>query len=300
MSRDWDKFEKYFNSVQKQIKELSPDKGGKINKRILSWLNETWKMEDALAAAVEAARKDGSVTGSKVADFLKDKRFVAALKTWKDAVAKHHVQINELTDFSNRAQKLHDELAKRCNEIEKEVKKAKATNAKVMDTVKAARKILPDLKKSGALGSSLQGHVVFYARKMQQSVETVIRQVLKKIDPKEFPKSMQEAQRGRTLREVAVQERKIIGLCRAALGERDKDPRKAAKAIKLAGAELSKLKKLNDEVASAAKSMRKEINESKDKKALIDLIKAVTNASRKCDIAFGRSRDAVEKAQAGA
>ncbi|GGH25442.1 hypothetical protein SAMN05444007_103236 [Cribrihabitans marinus] len=301
MTKEREKFEKDFKKTKPQLKALSAAQGTKMKKQVLSWLDETWKLEDKLSDTIVAARKSG-VTGTRAADFIKEKAVAKALKDWKAAVVKHHGNIDELTGFSNDAQALHDELARRTEFIEKDLKKSKTgmKDMKIMATVKEAKRALPDLKKAGAFGSDLPVHVVFYARKLQQSVEVIVKQALKKADPKEFPKALQPEQRKRTVRTVTGHERKVLNYCRAAEAGMEKDIKKAAKALDMAKKELEPLEKLHDEFTSVAKKMRKEIAESKDKAAIVKLMKSVNDSFRKCDAVFDELDEKIDAAQAQA
>ncbi len=302
MSKETDKFEKDFRASQKRIKQLSLAEGNKRKKQILSWLDETWKVEDAMSDAVQVARKAG-VTGSKAADFIKEGNVAKALKDWKAAVAKHHANIDELTEFSGDAKSLHDELLKRTTAVEKELKKSKGglSDVKIMATVKEAKRALADLKKSSGVPGTMKAHVVFYARKMQPSIEAIVRDALKKVDPKEFPKSLQEPNRKKTIRQVKANERKLNALCSTGSEALDKnDLKKAAGALKLAKKELEALEKLADEYTGVTKKMRKELKDAKDGKIIAEMIKAVLSIHKKCDDVCDALDERVDKAEAAA
>jgi hypothetical protein len=300
MSKETDKFIKNFKTYQTRIKAHTAAEGEKRKKDVLSHLKSTWDDEDKLIAEIEKAVKSG-ITGSKPSDFKTVMPIRAALADWKTAIEKHHANVDALVEFSDRGKVLEGEIQKNVTAIDKDLKKTKAKPDKETAAIlKECNTALKDLKKVVKLGGTLPGHVVFYARKLQRSVEVTFTKAVKSASPKEFPKSMQESERKRTLRKVAVFERKIPTLCKTAMGYVPDDMKNAEKALKAAKSELSDLQKLSDECASTAKKMKKEISESKDKTDLIALIKSVTTAFKKCDDIFDKADEMIEQAQAQA
>ncbi len=298
MSRETDKFLKNFKNYRIRIKAHAAAEADKRKKEVMAHLKRTWDDEDKLIAEIEKAVKSG-VTGSKPSDFKTIMPIRAALADWKTSIEKHHANVDGLVDFSENAKLLEAEIKKNVVAIEKDLKKTKSKPDKETAAIlKECDTALKDLKKATKTGATLPGHVVFYARKLKQSVEVTFTKAVKNASPKEFPKSMQENERKRTLRKVAVFERKIPTLCKTALGYVPGDLKNAEKALKAAKSELADLQKLNDECVGTAKKMKKEISESKDKAALLALIKSVSTAFKKCDDVFDKADEAVEQAQA--
>ncbi len=301
MSKETEKFIKDFRATEKRIKELSIAEGNKLKKRMTSWLETTWKVEDLVSDAVQKARISGN-SGSKAADFVSEPDVLKYLKEWKAAVTKHHKNLDVFQDFCKDARELHGVLTGRIAAVEKELKKKKTTTAdvKILATIKDAKRAATELKKSAELGSSIPAHMVFYARKLQASIEAIVRDALKKVDPKEFPKSLQEANRKKTLRTVKGHERKIHALFKSGTAEISKsgDLKKAANALKLAKTEFAGLEKFSDEFSAILKKMRKELKEHKESKEMTALIKITIDTHKSCDDLMEDFDEKLEKAEA--
>ena len=277
MAKEIENFEKYYKAFQKDLKTYSSAAAEKKKKDLLGWLDKTWAKEDAFSEAIEKARLSG-VTGSKAADFIKLPDCAKPLTEWKKAVATHHNNIEQMTTYFKEVRNLFVELEGRCNDIEALLKKKGSAlglsmkeEIKLKATIKEARRYLPDLRKAEA--TKLPGHAVMYATHLQQTVEVLVKQALKKVDPKELPKQLDEADRKKTLKLLKDGKAAILRYSNLIRSNLEGDLKKAQEALKSLDSEVKALESLDDICKDAAKKMKKEIAANTDQKAIEDVIK---------------------------
>ncbi|WP_109464682.1 hypothetical protein [Albibacillus kandeliae] len=285
MSKVWEKFQTDFKKMQPKLKAIKVSEGEKLRKQILTDLKKAWDLEDALREAVEAAKTNG-VTGSKLADFMKDGDFSKAMTAWKKALADHKGSIAKLKEFHAKARDQYDELKHDCDAVIKDVKKAKQppANKKEIDTtIKSAEKELSELEKALSVYGKLKAPELFYGAQEDRTAEVILKKEAKKSGGGgELPKVLDDKVSKKNLKLAENIDNKIAELCKSAEDQAKTDPRKSKAAMKLAEKELAKLKKLHDSYAEAAKKQAKEIAAAPNKKELEKVIKAIGDHYAMC------------------
>ena len=211
MQKEWEKFQTEFKKLQPKLKSVKLAEGEKIKKQLVADLKTAWDMEDIVRDAIAKAKENG-VTGSKLADLMKDAEFSKAVGNWKKATAAHKSQIKALSDFCGEAAKWRDDLKKKADPVIKDVKKSKAPPAAKKDinkTLDAAQAELDLLEKAVGLYGTLKMPELFYAAKEDKTLEAIVKKVAKKASAKELPKILDDAVSKKNLKLVSKMEEKI-------------------------------------------------------------------------------------------
>ncbi len=290
-------FRKFLKEFQGKIKEMTPQLAEKRKKEVVAWLDKTWDFEDVMAAEIEKARLAGA-KGSRAADFMKEGKFASALADWKKAVETHHKNLEDITAYSESAKKLHDEAEKQIKALKKS---GVALDQKLAKSLAEMEKALPNLKKTHVKASKLQGHVVMYATRIQASMESVVKQALKRVDPKELPKTLDEKGRKKTQKIVERMKKSFNDTCGTVNAKlRASDFESAQSALEKAKDPLKTLEDLEKICADTQKKMKNDIAKMKDKDAVEKIIKLVKDTFAQSQRQFTALEKAVRSAMARA
>ena len=201
--------------------------------------------------------------------------------------------------FCEQAKSLQKGLEKRLGLVEKEMKKEGGTSdVKVMAKIKEAQRAVTGLKKSGGLIGTLQAPVVMYGANLQRTIDGVVKSALDAVDPKEFPKAFEAANRPRTARVLKDNTRKIDKLCKLGMKEVEGgDLGKTEKIVKGVRGLLAELEAINKEGQKTAKTMKKELSSAQDGKEIAQMIKVAAVSFKKCNAQVDEFEEAVSKAE---
>lgn len=298
MGKELDKFLSEHKKIMKQAQELGVATGDKMKKELLANLDRTWAAEDVMQEAVQKARLSG-VQGKKSADFVKLAPVAKAMTPWRDALGKHSEGLKKLEAFCDVAKNFQSGLEKRLATIQQEMKKEGGTaDVKTMAKIKEAQRAVTDIKKSAGIMGTLPGPAVMYGANVQRTIDGVVKNALAGVDPKEFPKAFEAANRARTARMLKDHPRNIEKLCKLAMKEIDSGKLdKTEKPVKAAQKLLAELEALDSEGQKVVKQMKKELAAAQDGKAITEMIKLAAKTAKSSGAQIEELLDALSEAE---
>ncbi|MEX0281497.1 MAG: hypothetical protein AB3N13_09965 [Arenibacterium sp.] len=280
MKPEWEDFKKNFEKkIKPGLKTTGFDKGWQVREKLISHLEEAWDKEDELKDALEDANEDG-VTGKKPEDFMSHAGFKKARGAWDKSIKAHKEQIKQLETYCGKAEKLHKDLKKILDPIQKDIKKNKPSRAEMKDfakTLNEAEAALQDLLMGSQIYGTLKMPERFYGAKEDATIAAVVKKKLKKISGKDLPKILEESVGKKNVKVASNMGHKVLDMCEKAEEENEQDPKKAEKTMKGADKQMKALKKLNDGYQEAAKKQSKDIEKATNAKELKKLIEAIND-----------------------
>ncbi|MEX0282721.1 MAG: hypothetical protein AB3N13_16180 [Arenibacterium sp.] len=280
MKPEWEDFKKTFDKkIKPGLKKLSFDKGWQVREKLISHLEEAWDNEDDLVDALENAHEDG-VVGKKPEDFMAHAGFKKARGAWDKSVKAHKEQIKELSTYCGNAEKLHKDLKKILDPIQKDIKKNKPSRAEMKDfakTLNEAEAAMQDLLMGSQIYGTLKMPERFYGAKEDATIAAVVKKKLKKISGKDLPKILEESVGKKNAKVALNMGHKVVTMCEKAEEEKEQDAKKAEKTMKGVEKQMKALKKLNDGYQEAAKKQAKDIEKATNAKQLKKIIEEINN-----------------------
>ncbi|SFU05803.1 hypothetical protein [Sedimentitalea nanhaiensis] len=288
MAKAWDDFRKEYDDKTLKGMENAVGEIAKIKQDALKFLKEAWAKEDLLAETIPKARLKG-ITGKKAADFRGDSDFTDALGKWKKAVEAYRNEIDALREYSDGATKAYAAMKRKRDAAEKDLKKSKgAMNSKeekeAVTALKKSGAILDGLKKTGSTFGTLKTHEVFYAAKLNASIDAIVANAVKECDGDELPDFLEEDKRGKTLKSLDRMKKNIVKFASVASSQAEGDGdevKKAQKSLKMAAEHKNALDALHKEHQTAFKKQKKVINAHNDKKAMLAVIDKIAKTHKK-------------------
>lgn len=290
MKPEWEDFKKTFEKkIKPGLKNLSFDNGWQIREKLVSHLEDAWDNEDDLKDALEDANEDG-VTGKKPEDFMSHAGFKKARGAWDKSIKAHKEQIKQLETYCGKAEKLHKDLKKVLEPIQKDIKKNKPSRAEMKDfakTLNEAEAAFQDLLMGSQIYGTLKMPERFYGAKEDATIAAVVKKKLKKISGNDLPKILEESVGKKNAKIALSMARKVVDMCDKAEEENGQDAKKAEKTMKGVDKQMKALKKLNDGYRDAAKKQAKDIKKATNAKELKDIILQInvhfTSAEKKVE-----------------
>ena len=280
MKPEWEDFKKTFEKkIKPGLKNLSFDNGWQIREKLVSHLEDAWDNEDNLKDALEDANEDG-VTGKKPEDFMSHAGFKKARGAWDKSIKAHKEQIKQLETYCGKAEKLHKDLKKVLEPIQKDIKKNKPTRAEMKDfakTLNEAEAAFQDLLMGSQIYGTLKMPERFYGAKEDATIAAVVKKKLKKISGKDLPKILEESVGKKNVKIALNMGTKVIDNCEKAEEENGADAKKAEKTMKGVDKQMKALKKLNDGYQEAAKKQAKDIEKATNVKELKKIIEEIND-----------------------
>lgn len=280
MKPEWETFKKEFEKkIKPKLKGRGFSDGWAIREKLTVHLEKAWDHEDNLVDTIEDAKEDG-IDGKKPEDFMAFGPFKKARLEWDKEVKNHKVQIKALESFCGDAGKLHKDLKKILDPIQKDLKKNKPSRAEMKDfakTLNEAEAALTDLQMGSQMYGTLKVPERFYAAKEDATIAAILKKKLKKISGKDLPKILEEGVGKKNAKVALNMGHKVLDLCDTALEDVKQDAKKAEKSMKSAEKQMKALKKLSGGYKEAAKKQAKEIEKATNAKALKKLIEEIVN-----------------------
>lgn len=298
MAKDLDKLRTDFKKLQPKFKPYTEPAGAKIKKALLAALNDAWDRETEVREAIVKAVEEGE-KGKKLADFESNGDFSKSFKAWKKSTADHKAQIKELSDFCGAAEKLRDDLKARLEKADKEVKKEKPAGAKKKDIDKFLASVsdaIDSLTAAANVYGTIKFVELFYAAKEDATMQVILKKTLAKASGTDLPKILESGARKKGEKQVEKLAHAIADAFDDAQTAAERDPKEAAKKIKLADGMLDKLTKLDKTYQDALKKQKKEIEASAEKKEIMELIELVADFLASCKRLKSDAEKAVKKA----
>lgn len=291
MAKEWDKFQAEYKTYEKAIKTYTAAEAAKLKKRVSIALSNAWEGEDFFRESLAKARENG-VTSEKLADFQKDKDFKDGLGTWKKAAELHQEEVAAMTAFCDQAGAVHAKMARLLDAITKDLKK-RAKSSESKKDIEALRdaltKQVAEIKKAADAIGTLSAAQKLYSANFKRAFDRILKESpdsqSKKKDANDLPQMLVDRNRKKYSNQVAALVKAISALCDSAMGKAATDLKGAVPDLKSAAAKLKDLKKVTDSYQAVKKKFPDAIEESKEKKAILEMIKkfdaAYTAAERK-------------------
>ncbi|MDK3072832.1 hypothetical protein QO034_06900 [Sedimentitalea sp. JM2-8] len=299
MPEPWESFQKDLDNKKKKDFADFSDSTAKANKKkLITKLDEAWKKEDELRDKIIEAHRTGN-SGNKPADFAHDDGYKTALKAWKSAVSAFRDEVESLKSYSDSAAKHLKSWQSEHKKFDKDSKKNKDPSAKtkINDALKASSTAISDLDAAQKIFGTLTVPQVFYAAKLNDTIDAIVKTTMKKATDTGLPDFLEDPQRTRTGKAVKRMEKNIKKFCKDATQKAASSPEEAQKILKKALDEHKSLQSLNKEHQLAkkksAKIIAKHVQSAKMKSAIDD----VESTLKKCDDMIEKAEKIVDKAE---
>lgn len=279
MAKEWDKFQAEYKKFQPGIKTYTPAEASKLKKRVSIALSNAWEGEDYFRESLAKARENG-VSSEKLADFQKDKDFKDGLSAWKKASDLHKAEVDAMIAFCDAAGALHSNMARLLDSIDKDLKKRGKSSESKKDIEGLRDNLAKEVKEVGKASQylgQLNPAQKLYSANFKKAFDRILKEKpdshAGKKDATELPQLLVDRNRKRSAAQVAQLSKAISARCDSAIDKAAEDLKSAVTDLKAAAASIKDLKKINDSYQAVKKKFPDAIEESKDKKAILDLIK---------------------------
>ena len=274
------KLEKTHKQMQGKAKRFTVKNGEKLKKMVIDAVEATWDCEDDFNEALEAAKNRG-MTGTKPADFSKDKDCATTFAKFKKAAAKHAKDVKSLEQFCDGARVYVKEFVKLGLAVDKELKPMKDKKAplyKKLDKMRAEiKKDEAEVTKVSELPGTMTMPQLLYGKNFDKVVVRVMKQA--KGGAVELDKILENDEVTKNHRLTKKWSDAAIKLCSNA---QTAEPKTAKAMLTKAAKHLKKLEKMQKDYAAAVKKHAKKLKEDKEAKKVvkpIDEIKKMVEAS---------------------
>jgi hypothetical protein len=298
MPEFWEDFQKDLETRKKKdFADFSDTKAKDGKKKLVAKLEVAWKKEDELRDKIVEAHRTGN-SGNKPADFAHDDGYKSALKAWQSAVSVFRDSVDDLKSYSESAAKHHKSWLREHKNFEKEAKKNKdsSAKAKINTLIKDSSAALTDLDAAQKIFGTLTVPQVFYASKMNDSIDAIVKTTMKKASDTGIPDFLEDPERSRTAKSVNRIEKSIRKFCKEALQKADGAPDDAQKLLKKAMDELKSLQALNKEHLLARKKNSKIIAKHAQGAKMKSAIDNVESTLKKCEDVVESAEKTIDKA----
>lgn len=298
MGKELDKLKTEFKKLQPKCKPYTESAGTKIKKSVIAKVNAAWDIETEVREAIQKAIESGE-KGKKLADFESNSDFSKSFKEWKKATGEHKSEIKALSEFCGEAEKLRDTLKSRFEKVEKELKKEKPSGGDKKETDKFLASVkdeIESLTEAANVYGTLKFVELFYAAKEDATMQVILKKTVSKSSGGELPKVLEAGARKKGQKQVEKLAHATADAYDDAYQNAEKDPKDAAKKIKLGDGMLDKLTKLNKTYQDALKKQKKEIEASTEKKEIMALIELVADFLGSCKELKSEAEKALKKA----
>lgn len=299
MPEPWETFQKDLETKKKKdFADFSDAKAKAEKKKLITKLDAAWKKEDDLRDKIIEAHRTGN-SGNKPADFAHDDGYKTALKAWKSAVSEFRDEVEALKSYSESAAKHLKAWQREHKTFEKDSKKNKDSGAKpkIAATLKDSTTTLADLDAAQKIFGTLTVPQVFYAAKLNDTIDAIVKTTMKKATDTGLPDFLEDPQRTRTGKSVKRMEKNIKKFCKDAEQKAASSPEDAQKLLKKALDEHKALQTLNKEHQLAKKKNAKIIAKHAQSAKMKSAIDDVESALKKCDDMIEKTEKVVDKAE---
>ncbi|UWQ80868.1 hypothetical protein K3725_07710 [Leisingera sp. S132] len=285
MAKELEKFKAEAKKLAAGTRKFTTAEGDKLKKRIGISLGNAWEGEDFFRESLAKARENG-VKSEKLADFQKDKSFKDGLTTWNKAVDILQGDVDEMKAFCADATAHMAKQQNLLKDIEKDLKKRSKSSAskKDIETLQGElEKEIAAVRKASEYEGKLNAAQKLYAANFQKKVNAILKEKPdshdKKKDATELPQILVDRNLKKFTNQAGALVKAINAHCSAAIDAAGEDLKAAAPELKAAAAKYKDLKKINDQYQQVKKKFPGAIEDSKDKKKLLETIKKLDNAT---------------------
>ena len=291
MAKEWDKFQADYKKLTSDIDKYASKNLDGVYQRVRLAKSNCDEGENHLTETMVTSRKNG-VTGSTLADFMKDKDFAGA-KTLLDSAARDLAEeLKTLLTFCTEAETTMLKVGTLYKAIEKDLKsrKDKSESKKDIEKLQAtALDTYKDLEKAAAFrdkpNKQTLGYIENYMKTIARIVATAPEEAQRQKTDTEIPQLFVDRNIKLNTSKALSLGKKVSDDCDAALTASEKDLRAALPHLKTAQVALLALKKIADDYAAATKKYKANLDISKDKdkiaKMLTGIDKSFDTAARK-------------------
>jgi hypothetical protein len=294
MSKELEKFKADLKKHAALIKMYSLEDVTAAKKAFTLLVGDTVAGGESHLKEAMATARDNGVQGDTLADFVKDKKFAAALDVFKTSVATCKEKREYFAALCNGAGKTHDILAKIHTDIEKDLK-SRSGRSQSKSEIEALRddlaKTMKELKTASGLESTLnkrdQGYPDGFNDHVARILKTAPDAAEVARDNTMLPQKLVDRNRKKQVSLAIAAVNRVNDACSKALEAAADDMAAAKPRLAAAANDVKVVEALRDDFKAAVAHGDKThaIEGTKDeaavRKALADLEKAADAASRK-------------------
>lgn len=311
-------FEKKLNTIEKEFKKLcTPMDANAVKDAMKKNRKAAYDKEDKFVETIPAAIKKG-ITGKKWKDFVKDKDFDKAMKTWESALVFQQDLVKSLEMISDKSKKHFQDLKRAVDDFESDIKKsgeAVKTNKTLKKTFEKANSLLGEIDDAKVAFGKLPAKEAFFGANLKKSKDVVVSNALKAGQGDELPdilletpkRKQSDVKAKRLNRNVSKFVDNATMLCAAekfatipekgsAKTELEKDVQNAKASLKTASGHLKGLKDLNDQLQVAKKKQAKLIAAHNEGGKMSKFIEDVAKLYDSSEKSYNAAEDLMEEA----
>lgn len=287
MAKEYTKFKSDFDKkIAANLKTLNTAEMKHLSERMRMAFAAAWEGENVLKEGLVPAHQAG-ITGTNLADYLKNKDFKEAYTLYKKAAEEHAKLLNEAADSEKEAKKTLSVAMKLDADITKDLKKRKDNSDSKKDIV-ALQKDVQGAIKELALAAKVYDrqdkHKKNYASNFAKTVQSILKtppdQAKQAKDNTEMPQLFVDRVLGRNTKSFTKHYKTALAKVDEALKVSETDLKAASVPMKAAVVELSALKKINDDYIDALNNntVKRALDDSKDKAAILKKVTSMNSA----------------------
>jgi hypothetical protein len=286
MGKELAKFEAEHKKIKAQTAALNKSTGETQSQRMRLSNSNVTEGEAHLRSCLVKARKAG-VTGDSFNDFAKNKDFQEGMKLLNVAAGAMEAEIKLLDDFSAKAAAGVAALEALAARIDKDLVKRKDTSETKKDIEAMVATVAADIKALKPLAGLAAAKILPYHRGYTKAFQTTIAKILKEApdavqsqaEGNELPHKLTDRVLNTSLQKCLAAAREVRKACDEAMNKAAAGDKAGAQAaIKKAGELRKAITPVAAEYKKIATDYKQDVDNSKDKKKVLDAIAKMSEA----------------------